>query len=330
MTRDQLGGRLLYGFAGGFQNFIEERREIGLELPANSIVLSLNHARDFGSVTLDCQRTAASGFNLPVVVIAKHHALINQLGLATVAGVKAFRGDLVKDHRGRRDIFRIQTAAEDGRALVLFLKRNWRPYKKDGLHSLLRRGKVWSIARQEWENSKVLAAAGLKTAELVAYGEECGPLWEKFSFIVTEAAPGAQTLEQFLRECHDRRRRQAVFDALALEVRKLHGAGLATPDLFARHLFIDESAAPPRFCLIDMARLNRRSSLTTRIRARDLAALNVTAPLRHVTVRERLRFLRLYSGSSNKTLAHRIARRAEHLLQRRKFRRFLEPPVAAM
>jgi heptose I phosphotransferase len=324
MTRDPLGGGLLHGFAGGFQNFIKERREVGLEFPANPIVLSLNHARDFESVTLDCQRRADSGFNPPVVVIAKHHALLSRLGLSTVEGVKAFRGELVKDHKGRRDIFCIKTIADDGRPLVLFLKRNWKPYKKDGLHSLLRRGKVWSIARQEWENSQVLGAAGLKTAEPVAYGEECGPLWEKFSFLVTEAAPGAQTLEQFLSECRDRRRRQAVFDALAREIRKLHDAGLATPDLFSRHLFVDESAAPPGLCLIDMTRLNRRSSLPTRIRARDLAALNVTAPLRHVTARERVRFLRLYAGRSNKPLAHRIARRVEYLLQRRKFRRFLE------
>jgi heptose I phosphotransferase len=261
--------------------------------------------------------------------MAKHQALLDALGLSTVHAVKAFRGELVKDHKGRRDIFRIKATADDGRPLVLFLKRNWRPYKKDGLHSLLRRGKVWSIARQEWENSKLLAAAGLTTAALVAYGEECGPLWERFSFLVTEAAPGAQTLEQFLRECRDRRRRRAVLDALAGEIRKLHDAGLAAPDLFSRHLFVDESTEPPRFCLIDMARLNQRSSLAARLRARDLAALNVTAPLRDVTARERLRFLRLYSGRSNKPLAHRIARRVEHLLQRRKFRRFLEVPPDA-
>jgi len=272
---------------------------------------------------------ADPGFNPPVVVIAKHHALLNRLDLSTVDGVKGFQGELVKDHRGRRDIFRIKTTADDGRALVLFLKRNWRPYKKDGLHSLLRRGKVWSIARQEWENSKKLLGAGLKTAELVAYGEDCGPLWERFSFIVTEAAQGTQTLEQFLRECRDSRRRQAVFDALARQVRKLHDAGLATPDLFSRHLFVDESSDPPGFCLIDMARLDHRPSLAPRIRARDLAALNVTAPLREVTTRERVRFLRLYAGRSDKPLAHRIARRVEYLLQRRKFRRFREGTARA-
>ena len=258
-----------------------------------------------------------------MVVIAKHQALLDKLGLSTLAGAKAFKGDLVKDHKGRRDIFRIRTNAGDGRDLVLFLKRNWNPYKKDGIASLIRRGRVWSLSRQEWENSKRLAAAGLKSAELVAYGEECGPLWERFSFILTEAA-GAQTVEQFLRECHDHLQRRRVFDALARTIRKMHDAGLATPDLFTRHLFVDEHAEPPQFCFIDMTRLNQGLSLSARLRARDLAALNITAPLRHVSVRERVRFLRVYAGRLDKPLARRIRRRVEYLLQRRKFRRFLE------
>ena len=259
-----------------------------------------------------------------MVVVAKHQALLEKLGLSTLAGVKSFRGDLVKDHKGRRDIFRIKTSTDDGGALVLFLKRSWKPYKKDGIASVLRRGKVWSISRREWENSKLLAAAGLRTAGLVAYGEDCGPLWEKFSFILTEAAAGGQTLEEFLRDCRDRRHRRRVFDALARDIRKMHDAGLATPDLFTRHLFVDDRAAPPQFCLIDMARLDRRLPLPARLRARDLAALNITAPLRFVSARERVRFLRQYAGHRDKPLARRIRRRVEYLLQRRKFRRFHE------
>src|SRR5882672_5083188 len=38
-------GRCLDHLAGRFQELIEKRREVGLELPAHAIVLSLNHAR---------------------------------------------------------------------------------------------------------------------------------------------------------------------------------------------------------------------------------------------------------------------------------------------
>jgi tRNA A-37 threonylcarbamoyl transferase component Bud32 len=257
-----------------------------------------------------------------VVIIARHAALLDKFGLSTLAGVQAYCGELIKNHKGRRDIFRIRTTDEEGRDQTFFLKRSWKPYKKDGLGSLLKRGEVWSVSRQEWENSRALEAAGVRTAGLVAFGEDCGPLWEKFSFILTEAAIGAQTLEQFLQTCEVAERRRRVFDALAVEIRRMHDAGLASPDLFTRHLFVDETAQPPRFCFIDMARLDRGQPLSGRLRARDLAALNVTAPLRFVSVKERVRFLRLYAGGSSRLLAAQIRRRVEHLLQRKKFRGF--------
>ena len=258
-----------------------------------------------------------------MVVIAKHRALLEQLGLATLAQVKAFKGELVKNHKGRRDILRIKTIRPEGGELVLFLKRTWRPYKKDGLRSLLRRGRVWSIAREEWENSAALERAGLQAAGRVAFGEECGPCWENFSYLITEGAHGQQTVEQFLRECRVRVARRRVFDALAREIRRMHDAGLATPDLFTRHLFVDASATPPKFCFIDMARLDQKKQIGARLRARDLAALNVTAPLRCVCLRERLRFLKIYAGRLDRRLVSLVAARTSYLLQRRKFHDFL-------
>ena len=84
-------------------------------------------------------------FTPAVLVIAQHHELLRQLGLDTMDGVKQFNGELIKNHKGRRDIYRIHASAgPDGQPVVLFLKRNWQPYKKDGLSSLLTRGRVWS------------------------------------------------------------------------------------------------------------------------------------------------------------------------------------------
>jgi hypothetical protein len=254
--------------------------------------------------------------------IAKHHKELEQMGLSTLSSVKAFKGDLVKNHRGRRDILKITLPGAGGK--TLFLKRNWKPYKKDGLGSLVRRGKVWSLSRQEWENSRALAAAGISTAELVAFGEDCGPLWERFSFLITAAARGNQTLDDFLRACRNAPERRRVFDSLAREIRRMHAAGLAWPDLFARHIFIDSELAPPRFCCIDMARLDRQQPLSMRLRARDLAALNLTSPLRFVSPRERLRFVWIYAGKLDRDLIERIGERTKRLLHRRKFRDFAD------
>jgi len=257
-----------------------------------------------------------------MIVVAKHRAVVERLKLAGLDGVKSFSGDLVKDHGGRRDIFRIRASDEAGRELVLFLKRNWKPYKKDRLTTFLRRGKVWSIARQEWENSLALQRAGLTTAALVAYGEDCGLLWEKFSFILTEAATGRQTVQDFLKNCRDAKLRRRVLEELARTIRKMHDAGLASPDLFTRHLFVDETATPPAFCFIDMARLDSVKTLSDHTRARDLAALHVTAPLRFVSMRERMRFMKICTGRKTRELTKLIEQRATHLLRRRKFRDF--------
>lgn len=256
-----------------------------------------------------------------MVVIAKHQTLLEQLGLTTPAQVKKFNGDLVKNHGGRRDIFKITTRDSSGRPLVLFLKRNWKPYKKDGLASLFARGKVWSQSRTEWGNCLKLTGAGLQTCGLAAYGEECGPFWEKFSFIITEAAIG-ETLDHFIRNSADRKLRRAVLDSLAREIRKMHDAGLATPDMFTRHIFVEVKDGAASFQFIDMARLNCRKNISEAMRARDLAALNVTAPLKFVSAKERIRFLKTYSGRVNRNFVAAIAARAAYLLKRRKFRNF--------
>ncbi len=252
--------------------------------------------------------------NRGVLVIANYAEALRPLGLGTMEGVKSFRGELIKNHKGRRDIQRITTTA-NGRPVTLFLKRNWRPYKKDGLNSLLTRGAVWSQSRTEWENSLALQRAEIAVAEPVAFGEECGPLWEKFSFIITAAARGEITMDNFLASNPDAAERAGVLDALARFVRKMHDAGFASPDLFTRHLFLTRGPAP-EFCLIDMARLDRRAKLSPTLRARDLAALHVTAPQRFLTAPERLRFLERYGVME---LQPRIEARARHLLRRKKF-----------
>jgi heptose I phosphotransferase len=261
--------------------------------------------------------------SVPETFLSLRGEVLNPLGLGSLDQVKAFQGELVKNHRGRRDILRIRTKDVEGRPLVLYLKRNWRPYKKDGLTSLLKRGRLWSISRQEWENSRALLNAGITIARPVAFGEETGLLWEKFSFLLTEAATGGQTLAGFLKNCRDPAARRRVFEELATEIRRFHYAGFATPDLFTRHLFVDAAATPPRFCWIDMARLDRQQPVSKKLRARDLAALNITAPLRFVSARERLRFLRLYAGSVDRDLFHAIKQRTEYLLRRKKFQDFL-------
>jgi tRNA A-37 threonylcarbamoyl transferase component Bud32 len=257
----------------------------------------------------------AAAFTRAVFVIAKYHGVLRQLGLDNIENVKTFHGELIKDHKGRRDIQRI-IAGTDAQPLTFFLKRNWKPYKKDGVKSLFTRGEVWSQSRTEWENSLALQRAGISVAEPIAFGEECGSFWEKFSFILTASARGDITFDEFLRTCHDWDERQRVFTTLAKTVQQMHDAGLASPDLFTRHIFI-ERGNEPKFCLIDMARMDRRKKLSAKLRARDLAALNVTMPLRFVTTDERKHFFDTYGSDAG--IDRLMNERMKHLLTRRKF-----------
>lgn len=261
------------------------------------------------------------GIVCPVLVIARHRKILESLRLTTLDQVKRYHGELIKNHRGHRDIFRIKTSDESGRPLTLFLKRNLKPYRKDGLRSLFRHGQVRSSSREEWENSEALARAGFATAPMVAFGEDCGLLWERYSCIITEAAPAPQTLDDFAARCRHRETRIRLLLALADWLRRLHEEGLATPDLFARHIFVDPSLREPEICLIDMARLDRRHWLSDAVRARDLAALHVSLPLRTVGPNERLRFLKRYAGGDHGRLARLIRQRTRHLLKRRRFRK---------
>lgn len=262
-----------------------------------------------------------------MIHLARHQSVLQRLGLAALDQVRVFQGETIKVHgEGRRDILRIQTHDETGAPLVLYLKRTWRAYTKDGLRTLLRHGRAHSVSWQEWENSLSLQRAGLKTAPLVAYGEDCGWFRERFSFLITESVEGKGTLEQFLHECHDLEHRRRVLDALARNIRRMHEAGLAMPDLFTRHIFLELTGDQPAFHFIDVARLDRRAGGSVSGRVRDLAALNVTAPLRHVSMRERLRFLRIYDGWIDRKLVAGISARMKHLLRRRKYAGFYKRP----
>lgn len=259
------------------------------------------------------------------MVIRSYADPLRQLGLSSLEAVRGFEPEhRIKNRGGYRDVVRLDCRGTGGSDLTLFLKRVRKTSRKNGLRSLLRRGRVWSVCHEEWDNCQALQAAGIHTAELVAWGEDCGWLGERFSFIITRSADGSQTLGEFLRTCRDFRTRRTVLASLANEVRRMHNAGLYAPDLFTRHIFLDARAPAPRFCLIDMARLDRSVGSPDRLRARDLAALNATAPLRDVKASERLRFLRDYGGERAWRLIGPIRRRMAHLLRRRKYATFLQ------
>ncbi len=255
-----------------------------------------------------------------MVIRRRYLPLLEQLGLVGMDQIKSACGHLVKDQRGKRDVIRLLAGG-----CTFYLKRVWKPKFKHGVEALLTQGRVRSQCGIEWDNLKLLRRHRFRTPELVAYGEEIIRLRERFSFILTRAAPGDMDLRDFVEQERDPRRRRAVLTALAKKVRRFHNAGFATPDLFARHLFIEWQGDQPYFTMIDLQRLDRRRRIGDRLRARDLAALNSSLPNHLVTPAERVRFLELYRGQRDRTFFRRVRRRMEHLLVRNKRLNFYTP-----
>lgn len=247
--------------------------------------------------------------------------LLAREGLDDLEAVRSWSGTPIKLQRGRRDVCRLVIDDQGGQPRTIFLKRNLKPYRKHSLGSFLRSGRVMSAAEIEADSLAALQKIGVSVSPCVAVGADKGLLGERFSFIMTEAAPGVP-LDQILAEGLSPADIKRIGACLMPLLAHVHRSGYGIPTLMARHLFVDGIADQPRICFIDVDRLVRPRPIG-RQRVRDLAQLHFSVPLAHLSVRQRIRMLRLYTDGDRvraRWLLRRIARRTTGLLLRRKRR----------
>jgi hypothetical protein len=255
------------------------------------------------------------------VVVLSHRPQLAALGLDTLEGARAFSGgEEVKNQGGRRDVRRFSITTDPGTPLLLYMKRIFRSSTKAGLSRLFACGRVRSSARIEFENLQRLRAAGIASATPVAYGEECSALSEGFSYLISEAIGESQPLDEFLASCHDAALRRRVAWQLGMLVRRLHGARLAWPDLFARHIFLEFRGREIHFRLMDVPRVERRLLISPACRARDLANLHLSIRRTSVSDRERALFLRAYAAPLPRLVTTLAQFRARRLLRQGRFK----------
>lgn len=255
------------------------------------------------------------------MTIHRHEALLRRHGLDSLNAIRDLKVAPFKVYPGRRDVIRLKLESEAGQPpVVLFVKRNWVPYPKHALASLVRFGRVIGFGEWEARNLLTLERHGISASPCVASGAEISGLNERFSFVISEAAPG-MALDDWLAEEPDDARRRTVSNALAAMLRRVHDHGFALPTLLARHVFVEfdpqDAASPPRLTLIDIDRLHWRPILPRRRRAKDLAHLQLSVPVRVATRTERIRFLYAYGRKMAKRLLPMIQGRAAYLLRRR-------------
>ena len=211
-------------------------------------------------------------------------ALLRACGLDTVAGAFAYAGgeDLSKPGLGLRRRTRLHLADTAGREAVWYLKRYEAPPVSVRLRRWLTGRGGAGPAAVEFESIRRVRAAGVATMAALAVGQEADWLGVRRSYIVVSAVPG-EALERCLadylrRHASDAAAMTAFNAALVQLVAGLHAAGLAHRDLYAAHIFLDETAAGPKLYLIDLARVFRPRWRTFRWRVKDLAQLKHSMP----------------------------------------------------
>ena len=117
-------------------------------------------------------------------------------------------------------------------------------------------------------------------------GEEFDESGASRSYIIVSAVPGRSLescFEEFLARHADAPGAIEEFTVrLAEFVKRFHDSGLTHRDLYASHIFLDETAEGPRLYLIDLARVFRPWWRRFRWRVKDLAELKYSLPDRWV------------------------------------------------
>jgi len=237
-------------------------------------------------------------------VAPDYKTALGELGLTSIDAVFLFNAgqNLTKDNlAGFRS--RLQFEINSHRSplpTTMFLKRYDRPPITIQL-------KNWFAARNRiscglfgFEAASKLSAAGINTPTTIAYGEQWGLLFEKRSFIITEKIPNAESLERKLPDyfkgpptVEKLKLRRAFIAWLAGFIKKFHEANYRHRDLYFAHIFYSNSG---EFYLIDLARVFKPTRFAERFRIKDIAQVYYSAPAKHFSNTDRLRFYVAYTG----------------------------------
>lgn len=211
-----------------------------------------------------------------------------------------------------RSIGRWTLPSDNGTSLVVYLKRHYELPRMHGLLAAIFPGRAWSPGMQEWEHLTWAQSQGIPVPRAVAAGEFRGPWGQIRSFLAVEELTGMLALHEAIPLAKSRlspeefaKWKRGLIAEMALLSRELHRRGAYHKDLYLCHFYISESdtALSPkawqgRVVMIDFHRLGRHWLGKTWFQVKDLAQLMYSCDgVDGVTVRDRLRFWKLYRGS---------------------------------
>lgn len=233
---------------------------------------------------------------------------------APVADPFDLPGEVVSGHPDRH-VVRVERPGHDR---PLYLKREHRIGGRERLRQWLA-GFGWaSRCGREAAVIRALHAAGLPCPTVIASGDRGGR-----AFLLVEELDGIE-LRRLLSDGGlsptDRRR---LATRLGLAIGELHAAGFTTPDLSAKHVFVDPDTFEPT--LIDWQSARRVRRMADRDRLGALALLHASLADDVASPRERLRFLRAYRRVAGPIATREVLRLAVKAGRRRSVRDQLQP-----
>lgn len=239
-----------------------------------------------------------------------HPDFADRLAAATADELLDLPGEVVSGHPDRH-VVRVELPGWDR---ALYLKRQHRVTWKERLRQW-RDGFGWrSRCGREAALLKQLDAAGLPSPQWVAHGED----GRGRAFLLVEEIASAVDLRRAAGDLLPER--------LGRAVAALHDAGFDTPDLTAKHVFVDPATGA--VALIDWQSARRFRVVPVAARVRALAALHASLADHLATPRQRLAFLRSYSRSSGVAIdARPVDRLAAPARKRRSVRDQRQPTV---
>lgn len=163
-------------------------------------------------------------------------------------------------------------------------------------------------ARNEFDATQRLQALGVNTLTVEAYGRQGRNPARTASFLVTRELTNTVSLEDHCAHWAESpppvKLKRRLIRAIADISRTMHGNGICHRDFYLCHfhLHLDSLVATdgslPKLTLIDLHRALVKNRLTQRWKEKDLAGLYFSSLHTGLTDRDRLRFVRTYSGVS--------------------------------
>ena len=222
-----------------------------------------------------------------VVYHPRYEQFLRRCGVTSAASALTLGGEIVCGHPDRH-VARVELRT-DSVGRVVYLKREHLVGVRTRFRNA-RAGFGW-VSRSEREAAtlRALEAAGLPGPQWLAYGEDATGR----AFLLVDELADSADLRTVLGDGRlSPVERTALADRAGRAVAELHAAGFGTPELAAKHLFVNPRSRA--VTLIDWQSAGRPAPVPLADRVRQLAGLHASLGPELATPRDRLRFVRAY------------------------------------